>query len=46
MLRKRKATQETVEMMEKKRRAVTTNDMNEESKLKEDLENYEDAGDF
>ena len=33
-------------MMEKKRRAVTTNDMNEESKLKEDLENNEDAGDF
>ncbi len=33
-------------MMEKKRKAVTTNDMDEESELKEDLEDYDDAGNF
>jgi hypothetical protein len=33
-------------MMEKKRKAVSSNDMDEESELKEDLEDYEDAWDF
>jgi hypothetical protein len=33
-------------MMEEKRMAVTSSDMDEETELKEDLEDYEDAVDF
>lgn len=46
MLRKRKATQDKAEIMEQERKAVTSNDMDEETELKEDLEESENSGDL
>jgi hypothetical protein len=46
LLRKRKTMLHKAEMMDKKRKAVISNDSEEETDFKEDLEDYEDAGDF
>jgi hypothetical protein len=51
LLRKRKATQKMPSPMpedikEKKRKAVPSNDMDEERKFKVDLEDYDAAADF
>jgi hypothetical protein len=46
MLRKMTTTQDKVGVRQKKRQAVTSNDVDEETEGKDDLEDYEDAGYF
>ncbi len=46
MLRKRKTMQDKAAKMDTKRKAVISNDLADETELKEDLEDYEVAGDF
>jgi len=42
VLRKRKATKDDVEMLDKKSKAVSSNDVEEETEVQDELEEYEE----